>query len=188
MKIYTRTGDDGGTALFGGERVSKDDGRVKAYGTVDEANATLGVCAALPGLPDDIRAHLIRTMSDLFDVGAELATPAEDEQKLRARLPSLVDEARVVALEQAIDGAELELEPLKTFVLPTGTEAAARLHLARTIVRRAEREVVTLSSSAFVRSDVIRFLNRLSDALFVWARLANRRAGVPDAPWQKRAS
>ena len=187
MKIYTRTGDDGDTGLFGGERVHKDHARVCAYGTVDEANACIGLCASMPGLPDDIRAHLVVLMSDLFDVGAELATPAEDEQKLRARLSSLVGDARVLALENAIDAAELELEPLKTFVLPSGVEASARLHHARTVVRRAEREIVALSSTTFVRPDVIRFLNRLSDALFVWARLANKRAGIADAPWQKRA-
>jgi cob(I)alamin adenosyltransferase len=168
MKIYTRTGDQGGTGLFGGERVSKDDARVCTYGALDEANATLGVCAAAVDLPAEIRTQLHVLMSDLFDVGAELATPAPDEATLRARLGSLVDQARV------------------TFILPTGTEAAARLHFARTVVRRAEREVVALARAHFVRPVVVMFLNRLSDALFVWARLANARARVPDAPWQKR--
>jgi cob(I)alamin adenosyltransferase len=187
MKIYTRTGDEGGTGLFGGERVSKDDARVCAYGALDEANATLGVCAATADLPAELRTQLHVLMSDLFDVGAELATPATDEATLRGKLGSLVDQARVTALEHAIDAAEAELAPLRTFILPTGTEAAARLHLARTVVRRAEREVVALSHAHFVRPVVVMFLNRLSDALFVWARLANARAGVPDAPWQKRS-
>jgi cob(I)alamin adenosyltransferase len=186
MKIYTRTGDQGGTGLFGGERVSKDDARVCTYGALDEANATLGVCAAAVDLPAEIRTQLHVLMSDLFDVGAELATPAPDEATLRARLGSLVDQARVTALEHAIDAAEAELAPLRTFILPTGTEAAARLHFARTVVRRAEREVVALARAHFVRPVVVMFLNRLSDALFVWARLANARARVPDAPWQKR--
>lgn len=189
MKIYTRTGDDGQTGLFLGRRVRKSDGRVSAYGDVDEANASLGVVHALAELPPAIARELPRIMSDLFDVGAELATPDDDEarEKLSGRLATGVDDARIAALEALIDDAERGLPPLKTFVLPGGSEAAARLHVARTTVRRAERTVVALvDEGARVRGEVLRYLNRLSDLLFVWARFANKEAGEVDVPWQAK--
>jgi cob(I)alamin adenosyltransferase len=184
MKLYTRTGDDGGTALFGGQRVRKNDDRVSAYGSVDEANAAVGVAHAAADLPAPIAAALLLVMSDLFDVGAELATPTDKGEALNAKLDSRIDDARIEALENAIDDATARVPPLTTFVLPTGGDAAARLHLARTVVRRAEREVVALAEKTPVRPLVITYLNRLSDALFAWARMAAHGNGHGDVPWQ----
>lgn len=186
MKIYTRGGDAGQTALFGGQRVSKSHARVRAYGAVDEANSALGFARA--AISDETWGiRLEELMSDLFDVGAELATPIEGEAKLSQRLDSRVDEARIETLEQWIDEAEEELEPMKTFVLPTGCDAAARFQMARSVFRRAEREVVEfVESGTDVRAETLRFLNRMSDLLFVWARLANARAGVGDVPWRAK--
>ncbi len=184
MKIYTRTGDDGGTALFGGERVKKHHARVRSYGAVDEANAAVGLAHVSPDLPALLKSALLGVMSDLFDVGAELATPATAGKKLEARLQSRVDDARVKELEDAIDDAVARCPPLSTFVLPTGGEAAARLHLARTVVRRAEREVVALAEDVELRAVVVVYLNRLSDLLFAWARFAAHANGHGDIPWQ----
>jgi cob(I)alamin adenosyltransferase len=186
MKIYTRNGDGGRTSLFGGNEVDKDHPRVAAYGTVDEANAVLGwVLSASP--PDPIAQALPELMSDLFDLGAELATPPGDDQgKLDRRLDSRIDAAQIEMLEGLIDAADAQLEPLKSFVLPTGTEAASRLHLARTVIRRAERMVVALDrdGAEAVRPEIHAYLNRLSDLAFIWARLANALAGEKDRPWQ----
>jgi cob(I)alamin adenosyltransferase len=182
MKIYTKTGDDGETGLFGGPRVGKDHPRIEAYGTVDELNAVLGlVRTATP--PAEIDALLARVQNELFDLGAELATPDP-----RSRGTNLIDDTRIEALEAAIDHFETGLEPLKTFILPGGTLAAAWLHVARTVCRRAERLVVALSrdSSANVSAATVIYLNRLSDLLFVLARAANHFAGVPDVKWEKR--
>ena len=186
MKLYTRTGDDGGTALFGGERVQKDNARVSAYGAVDEANAAIGLAHTAADLPLLLRTELLLVMSDLFDLGAELATPAGKDGALSERLDSRIDTTRITALENAIDDATARVPPLTTFVLPTGGDAAARLHLARTIVRRAEREVVSLSHNAPVRGLVIIYLNRVSDALFAWARLAAHSNGHGDVAWQAK--
>jgi cob(I)alamin adenosyltransferase len=189
VKVYTRVGDAGDTALFGGQRTRKSDTRVAAYGAVDEANAFIGAAVAA-GLGGRRRELLLGVMSDLFDVGAELATPAEEgaEAKLEARLQSRVDEARVAELESAIDDAEAGLPALKTFVLPTGTDAAARLHVARAQVRRAEREVIAFvdATGAPVRPAVLAYLNRLSDLLFVLAREDNHREGAGDVAWQAK--
>jgi cob(I)alamin adenosyltransferase len=182
MKIYTKTGDAGETGLFGGERVSKDHARVEAYGAIDELNAIVGLCRA-EGLSEDVDALAATIQSQLFDVGGELATVPEKKDKVT--IP-LVDEADVKVLEEAIDRAESELEPLKTFILPGGSKVASHLHHARTVCRRAERRVVTMHTQAEVRSEVLRYLNRLSDLLFTWARLENRRANVPDVPWAGR--
>lgn len=188
MKLYTKTGDEGRTALFGGQRVSKAHPRVEAYGVVDEANALVGLAAALA--EGRLRTLLEEIMSDLFDLGAELATPPDESAaaKLGQRLASNVDERRVAALEREIDEADGALPPLKTFVLPTGTELAARLHVARTVVRRAERAVIELrdADAQPVRGEVIRYLNRLSDLMFALARKANHDAGVGDIPWRAR--
>ena len=185
MRIYTRTGDRGETGLFGGQRVRKDHARVEAYGDVDELNSVLGVAiAALErGGDEEIAAGLRAIQSDLFTVGSNLATPApEDGGRPSAHIPPLAD-GRVEAMERWIDRAEEELAPLKSFVLPGGSAAAAHLHLARTVCRRAERRVVSLSYVAHVGPEWITFLNRLSDLLFTLARLANARAGIADVPW-----
>ena len=186
MKLYTKTGDAGDTGLFGGERVRKDHERVRTYGTVDEANSAVGMAAAAPDLPPSLRAPLQEIMSDLFDVGAELATPPPAEGALARNLVTRVDAKRVAELEKLIDDVEVEVPPLTTFVLPSGTDAAARLHFARTVVRRAEREIVTLMASVPVRAEVVVYVNRLSDLLFAWARLANHRAGTGDVAWSAR--
>jgi cob(I)alamin adenosyltransferase len=181
LNIYTRTGDRGQTGLFGGGRVSKDDVRVDAYGDVDELNASLGLARAIELMPrvDEVLVPLQR---DLFAIGALLATPDRDkmhEQLAKAR----VDEARVAELEAAIDAGEAELEPLRAFILPGGTPKAAALHVARTVCRRAERRVVALSHTVEIPELVVMYLNRLSDLLFVLARVANRRAGAGEVTW-----
>ncbi len=179
MRIYTRTGDTGETGLIGGARVPKDDLRVEAYGNVDELNATLGLTRCFIE-HEDLNALMERIQRQLFDMGAELASPPE-----RAHQFATLSEADVQALEQAIDQLEAELEPLRQFILPGGTPAAAALHLARTVCRRAERRVVTLHRHSTVRPVVIQYLNRLSDLLFVMARVVNHRASVPDVPWKR---
>ncbi len=181
MRIYTKTGDQGDTGLFGGPRVPKDDHRIEAYGTVDELNSLLGVARA-EALPADVDALLARIQSELFSLGAELATPNP-----AALGTALVGPGHSAALERAIDQYEAQLEPLKLFILPAGTRAAALLHLARTVCRRAERRLVTLRTAAAepVSGELIIYLNRLSDLLFVLAREVNRRAGLADVPWQK---
>lgn len=178
MKIYTKTGDSGETALFGGARVSKADPRVESYGDVDELNAQLGVARAA-GLPDDIDGLLATVQAKLFDVGAELATAPGSKASKMPR----VSEADVAVLEAAIDRFEEELEPLQNFILPGGAAAAAWLHVGRTVARRAERRVVALAAQTEVRPTVVHYLNRLSDLLFVLARVGNHRAGVADVPW-----
>ena len=174
MKIYTRTGDKGETSLFGGSRVSKNDPRIEAYGTIDELNSHLGLCRTASA-----DAELARVQSDLFDIGAFLAAPNSD------RFPS-VGAGRIEDLERAIDAMESELKPLKTFIVPGGSESAARLHVARTVCRRAERRVLALDEDSPEMLTTIAYLNRLSDFLFVAARFANHRAGVADTPWIKR--
>jgi cob(I)alamin adenosyltransferase len=185
LKIYTRTGDDGETGLFGGQRVPKDHLRVDAYGDVDELNSVIGVAiAALAGeREEDLSRELRRIQGDLFVLGARLATPPlEEGGRENPWIPQL-DSGRIAELESAIDAAETEIEPLKHFVLPGGSDAAAALHLARTVCRRAERRVVALARASAVDDEVLIYLNRLSDLLFTQARLANHRAGVPDVPW-----
>lgn len=185
MKIYTKTGDRGETGLFGGGRVPKDHVRVEAYGEVDELTSTLGlVIAHLQAAGEQEMANGLRQVqADLFTIGANLATPApEDGGRENPYIPVL-DAARVPALEAWIDAGDAELEPLKSFVLPGGTAAAAALHLARTVCRRAERRVVGLAREATIDDAMVIYLNRLSDLLFTLARVANRRAGVEDVPW-----
>lgn len=182
MKIYTRTGDDGTTGLFGGGRRPKDDLRVEAYGTIDEANAAIGVARAA-GLPASLDAVLAEVQSDLFTVGAELGCVPGEEAKLKMTLIGPNDAAR---LEKAIDAAEEGMPPLKTFVLSGGSAGAAALHLARCVVRRAERAVIAAGRVSAVRSEAVIYLNRLSDLLFTFARRANHEAGVLDVPWHPR--
>jgi cob(I)alamin adenosyltransferase len=184
IRIYTRTGDRGETGLFGGGRVPKDHARVEAYGEVDELNSVLGVAvdALARAGQHDTADGLRGVQSDLFTVGANLATPASGDGKRHPHVPEL-GPRRVAELEEWIDRAEGELEPLSRFVLPGGGEAAALLHLARTVCRRAERRVVALAREESLGEEWIAYLNRLSDLLFTLARLANRREGVPDVPW-----
>lgn len=180
MKIYTRTGDEGDTGLFGGGRVRKDHVRVAAYGDVDELNSALGLArAAAPDFYDDLLEAVQR---DLFAIGGHLATP--DPEKVRRALEKAELSAnRVLEFEAAIDAADGVLPPLKAFILPGGTAAAAAFHVARTVCRRAERSVVTLADAADVPPLFITYLNRLSDLLFTLARMANHRAGVGDVTW-----
>jgi cob(I)alamin adenosyltransferase len=184
MKIYTRTGDRGETGLFGGGRVRKDDIRVEAYGEVDELNAVLGLAAVpLEGGPaGDLLERLRLLQEDLFAIGAHLATPAAGQSRAAAHLPPL-PEIRIEQMERWIDAAEEELEPLRNFVLPGGVEAAARLHVARTVCRRAERRVLALGTEAEIPGSVLVYLNRLSDLLFTMARQVNRAHGREDVPW-----
>lgn len=171
-KVYTKTGDAGETSLVGGQRVSKADVRVAAFGDVDEVNSLLGVARTV--LDDTaVEAVLARLQNELFILGADLASPLE--VPLRR-----VDEALVAELEQLIDQFLAELEPLQEFILPSGSQAGALLHLARTVARRAERSVVALSAEQTINAQALIYLNRLSDFLFVIARVVNRRAGVPE--------
>jgi cob(I)alamin adenosyltransferase len=180
MKIYTRSGDEGDTGLFGGGRVPKDHPRVAAYGDVDELNSALGLVRATPPLLfDDLLASVQR---DLFAMGGHLATP-DPERVTRALEKATLSDDRVGELEGAIDAADAELAPLKAFVLPGGTPKAATLHVARTVCRRAERSVVRLAREAEVHPVFVVYLNRLSDLLFTLARLTNHRAGIPDVAW-----
>lgn len=181
-KIYTKTGDAGETGLFGGARVPKDDARVQAYGTVDELNAVLGV-ARTHDAPEPIDAVVAAVQSLLFELGGALATAPGSVSK------AAVTEADVLALERHIDAGEALLPPLKTFILPGGTPLAASLHLARCVCRRAERLCVALRRlDAGVPEIIVTFLNRLSDLLFVQARLANHLEGRPDVGWQARGN
>ena len=171
-RIYTRTGDDGTTGLGDGSRVAKDSARVNAYGTVDEANSCIGLLLASE-LPADVRELLTRIQHQLFDLGGELCIPGH----------AAVFDADVDALEARLDHYNDDLPPLKDFILPGGGEAAARCHIARTVVRRAERDAVTLSRHDAVRPQAIRYLNRLSDLLFVLARVLARASGHGEVLW-----
>jgi cob(I)alamin adenosyltransferase len=171
-KIYTRTGDDGSTGLGDGSRVSKDSARVAAYGTVDEANSAIGLVLAAD-LPPAVREVLVSVQHHMFDLGGELCIPGH----------AAVFDADIDGLEQTLDAFNADLPPLKDFILPGGGLAAAHCHLARTICRRAEREVVTLSHHDAVRPEAIRYLNRLSDLLFVLARVLARSSGHGEVLW-----
>jgi cob(I)alamin adenosyltransferase len=175
-RIYTRTGDDGSTGLGDGQRVPKDDPRVEAYGTVDEANSAIGVLLAADGIPGNMRECLLAIQHDLFDVGAELCIPGH----------RVVTDEHVGKLEEALDSFNDTLPPLKDFILPGGNHAAATCHLARTIVRRAERRVWTLSQTSDVAAEVPRYLNRLSDLLFVMARLMARQSPAGETLWRRK--
>ena len=181
MKIYTRTGDRGDTGLFGGGRVAKNDPRVEAYGDVDELNAHLGLARAIEMMPR-IDEVIVPIQRDLFALGALLATP--DHAKMHEQLAKArIDDDRVAQLERAIDQGEEELEPLRAFIVPGGTPKSAALHVARTVCRRAERRVISLAQTTELPSLVVIYLNRLSDLLFVLARVANRRAGAGEVSW-----
>lgn len=180
MPIYTKTGDDGETGLFGNQRVRKEHPRIEAYGSIDELNAFLGLLRAEP-LPPDLDRRLAEIQSTLFDIGADLATPGG-----RASVPRVT--AGTKTLEGWIDAADGLLPPLRTFVLPAGHREAALLHVARTVCRRGERAVWTLSRNEVIPAAIGVYLNRLSDLLFVWARAANHRQGLTDVPWERPAA
>jgi cob(I)alamin adenosyltransferase len=181
MKIYTRSGDEGNTGLFGGGRVLKDDPRVEAYGDVDELNAVIGAARAVEVMPR-IDEVLVTIQRDLFSIGALLATP--DRDKMEQHLTKArIDDDRIRQLEHAIDECDRELEPLKSFIVPGGSEKAAALHVARTVCRRAERRVIHLQRDVEIPRLVVIYLNRLSDVLFTLARLANHRAGAGEVTW-----
>jgi cob(I)alamin adenosyltransferase len=181
MKLYTKTGDDGTTGLFGGGRIKKTSPRVDAYGTVDETNATIGLARAARQAPA-IDAVLTRVQEDLFTLGAELACVPGKEGKMSM---ALLGDGDVLRLEGAIDEAVATCAPLTSFVLPGGSAQAAALHLARTVCRRAERAVLSIDDAP-PRPQVVMYLNRLSDLLFALARRANAHAGVQDVPWNPR--
>ncbi|MFL6278750.1 MAG: cob(I)yrinic acid a,c-diamide adenosyltransferase [Vicinamibacterales bacterium] len=179
MKIYTRTGDDGDTGLFDGTRVAKNDARVGAYGEVDELNAWLGLVRASTD-DQDLTTMLEQIQRDLFALGARLADPAK---RIAERVTkAAVSSDDVVRLEEWIDRLESELPPLRRFILAGGAPAGAALHVARTVCRRAERAIVTLGSGA-VEPELLVYINRLSDLLFVMARAANRRSGASEHEW-----
>lgn len=188
MRIYTKTGDLGETGLFGGERVYKDDLRVTAYGTVDELNAVLGIAIALQADPE-LDTLLLSFQNDLFMLGSDLATPEEEDRNKGRIQIARVPAEKVEALEHIIDKYEATLPPLTRFILPGGTPLSAQLHFARTVCRRAERACVTLhratteAGKPAVNPEIVRYLNRLSDLLFVLARAANHRSGKEDIPW-----
>ena len=185
MKIYTRSGDRGETSLFGGGRVLKSHVRVAAYGAVDELNAALGMAIAAVA-DEEIRANLARVQQDLFSLGASLATPGAEAGSAKPATPPLPF-PRIHEMEVWIDAATEETPPLRNFILPGGSRGAATLHLARTICRRAERAVVRLGEEEALDAEVVRYLNRLSDLLFAFARLENHRAGVPDILWNRES-
>lgn len=171
-KIYTRTGDDGSTGLGDGSRVGKDSARVEAYGTVDEANSTIGLVQACR-LPDEVREVLTQVQHHLFDLGGELCIPGH----------AAIQDAHIEGLEAHLDRFNGQLPPLKEFILPGGGEAASRCHVARTVVRRAERAAVSLARQETVRPEPVRYLNRLSDLLFVLARVLARADGQGEVLW-----
>ena len=175
-RIYTRGGDAGETSLGDGSRVAKTHPRIEAYGTVDELNAQLGlVVAAAP--PEPMRTWLVRIQNELFDLGADLSVPGEADGRLR------VEAGQVAWLERCCDEANAGLEPLRSFVLPGGCELAARLHVARTVCRRAERLAIGLGAVAEVNAQAVVYLNRLSDLLFILSRVANAEAGEAEPLW-----
>ncbi len=179
-KIYTKTGDNGETSLFGGKRVWKDDLRIAAYGTVDELNAVIGTAIAeIKNV--ELNSVLISLQNVLFSIGADLATPLENTNSLIPR----IDQNNIEQLEKIIDNHDSQLPQLKNFILPGGSKGASLLHLARTVCRRAEREVVALSKNEKINSFVEIYLNRLSDLLFVLARFQNFSSNIADVDWQK---
>ncbi len=182
-KVYTRTGDDGSTGLGGGQRVAKDSLRVECYGTVDETNSWIGVAVAA-GADERLAAMLRRIQNELFHLGSDLCVLEED----KARMPvPKIEPRHVLQLERDIDALQDDLEPLRNFILPGGAPAAAHLHVARTVCRRAERLLVALARTEKVGAETVPYLNRLSDLLFVMARWENRAKGASDVLWDSHA-
>jgi len=182
-RVYTGKGDDGSTVLIGGQRVPKDSARVAAYGSVDELNSHIGLALSL-GLDDELAGALKAIQNDLFHLGSDLATREEDKSQFQ--LPH-IEQRHVTALEQWIDRLNSQLSPLENFILPGGSSGAAALHVARAACRRAERDAIALSRQEPIGPFVIKYLNRLSDALFVMARYQNRAGGVSETYWNSRA-
>ena len=182
-RVYTRTGDDGTTALGGGQRRAKDSARIAAYGTVDELNSVIGVALA-SGLDARLDATLRRVQNELFNAGSDLCILEEDKAKMP--VPG-IEERHVDALETLMDELTAELGPLANFILPAGSMGSAQLHVARTVCRRAERLLVTLAREEPIGAYLVRYVNRLSDALFVMARYENLKKGIPDVLWDSRA-
>ena len=179
MKIYTKTGDKGETSLFGGKRISKDDQRIEAYGTVDELNSIIGVTRSFSKKPE-IDKILARIQDQLFVLGADLATPADAKSRATKR----ITREDCTILEKIIDEIDAKLPQLKSFIVPGGSKTAGLLHHARTVCRRAERRVVSMQRGTSEHTVI--FLNRLSDLLFVLARYANKLSGADDVPWNSR--
>lgn len=182
MKIYTKTGDKGETSLFGAGRVSKDDIRIEAYGTVDELNSFIGL-AITESKNDEVKQTLIKIQNQLFNLGSDLATP-DEIQSQNISIPRITEEDYKY-IEQQIDFFSERLDELKYFILPGGTKSSTILHIARTICRRAERRVVALNNTVKINSNIIIFLNRISDLLFVLARYENKISGINDIKWEK---
>jgi len=182
VKISTKTGDSGETGLFGGKRVQKSSIRISAYGTVDEMNAVIGV-ALCSVQNNDVKSILGKLQNQLFTVGADLASPLEINPK-NISIPR-VSNQDILNIEAAIDLLEKELEPLRYFILPGGSDAAAQLHVVRTVCRRAEREVVLLAQQEEINQNIVILLNRISDLLFVLSRIENKTSGIPDQKWEK---
>lgn len=183
-KVYTRTGDDGTTGLGGGQRLAKDAARIEAYGAVDELNSVLGLILSGGVITQPLDEHLSRVQNELFHLGSDLCILEADKTTLKV---PRIEERHVVLLEAAIDRLSTDLPPLENFILPGGSLGASRLHVARTVCRRAERRLVTLAASEAVGEWTVRYLNRLSDLLFVMARFENLGRGVEDVLWDSRA-
>ena len=184
MKIYTKTGDKGETGLFGGERVSKDSLRISAYGTVDELNSFIGL--AITEVKDKgVKKNLLKIQNQLFVVGSDLATP-EDEKTKQLNIQR-TPESFFTDIEKMIDDYDAQLEELRNFILPGGSKSASVLHVCRTICRRAEREVVALKNSVTIGENIVIFLNRLSDLLFVLSRFENKVSNHPDTIWNPKS-
>lgn len=184
MKLYTKSGDDGTTGLFSGVRVVKDHQRIESYGTIDEFNASLGMCCSACEKHNSLHRRLLEIFSILqsrmFDIGADLATPEGTNNEAKIKRIASED---VSEIEGWIDEIDAQNTPLKAFVMPGGTELASRIHLARTICRRAEREMIKLSHGEAVGNFLVVYVNRVSDLMFAMARLVNKNAGVQDVPW-----
>jgi len=184
MKIYTKTGDKGETGLFGGERVSKDSLRISAYGTIDELNSVIGLAITEVG-DKSVKENLLKIQNQLFVVGSDLATP-EDEKTKKLNIQR-TPASYYADIEEMIDEYDEQLEELRNFILPGGSKGAAMLHVCRTICRRAEREVVALKNSVTIGENIIIFLNRLSDLLFVLSRFENKVSNHPDTIWNPKS-
>lgn len=182
--LYTGTGDSGTTSLIGGTRVPKDSARLEAYGTLDEFSSHLGLIEALPETPHSLKEILQKIQNKLFSIGAYLATPATEKNPQPQ--PVGLSENDIAYLEKSIDAIDQSLKPMKCFILPGGTVQSAQAHIARTVCRRAERRIVTLSTQTYVSPLVIKYLNRLSDLLFAIARLYNSLLGCEDIPWKNQ--
>jgi len=178
MKIYTKAGDQGSTTLFGGQKVSKTHLRIETYGTLDELNAHMGLVLTDERLPSMLRNACFVIQNELFQLGAELATPSGKTSGI-----ALIGASQVEFLERSIDEMEASLPPLRTFILPGGSVSSTRLHIARTVARQAKRAAVTLTKAKPIRPKIVQYLNRLSDFLFVAARFANAAAKINDLPW-----